>query len=358
MFFEKPTVTIQATLRHILSHGVATLLAVAIAFSLPSAAGYILYEWWPLLEKDPNLLLITEVTLASILVLIFSLAQTAWSNRHLVNNARLAAIVHAHQKGNGWMSGRRERALTTLLPASRDVLILAFTGYDTFVSKDSLLRRILEKAYEIRVLLVNPNCMAFQKRVESLPEEITQVSFRKETSASLEYLACLRKAGKNVTVRFYDQEPLWKIVVLGDYVWVQHCHSGFEVKNQPEYVFALQRHNPRIGLFVPFYTHFLNEWNDTSHLNYDFDTNELIYRNENGDEMRRVNFEGPSVSRDMSALETEPPSNIDRCVGAHRDCEDGTQRRFGFAPTALDGAPMRVGRSPRSSRNAACPGLR
>ena len=88
-------------------------------------------------------------------------------------------------------------------------------------------------------------------------------------------------------LKFYDEEPFWKLVVLGDYVWVQHCHSGFTVKQQPEYVFALHRREPRHGLFVPFYMAFLNQWNDTRHPEYDFDSNELVYRDASGKEMRR-----------------------------------------------------------------------
>lgn len=41
-------------------------------------------------------------------------------------------------------------------------------------------------------------------------------------------------------------------MVLGDHLWVQYCHDGYEVKDQPEYVFALNRDRPRLGLFVPF----------------------------------------------------------------------------------------------------------
>lgn len=80
------------SLRAIFTHGVITALAVAIAFSLPFAARYILFEWWPMVESDPNLLLASEVVLASVLVLILNLAKLAWDNRHLVNMARTAAL--------------------------------------------------------------------------------------------------------------------------------------------------------------------------------------------------------------------------------------------------------------------------
>jgi hypothetical protein len=64
-------------------------------------------------------------------------------------------------------------------------------------------------------------------------------------------------------------------------------------------VFALQHTEPRHGLFVPFYMIFLNYWNDTRHPEYDFDTNELVYRDAGGRETARemlgVPIDGPSV---------------------------------------------------------------
>src|SRR5438552_1913128 len=154
-------------IRQILIHGAITLLAIVIAFSLPPAARYILYVWWPRVETDTSLLLVTEIGLASALVLLFNL-------------------------------------------------------------------------------------------------------------------------GKKVTLKFYDEEPFWKVVVLGDHVWVQHCHHGCELNQQPEYVFALQHHDPRRGLFVPFYTYFLERWNESRHPEYDFDSSQLVYRDAAGHETGRA----------------------------------------------------------------------
>src|SRR3979411_622157 len=82
-------------IRQICIHGVITLLAIAIAFSLPAAARYILYVWWPRVETDASLLLVTETGLASALVLLFNLGKVAWDNRNKVAMARLTALVYA-----------------------------------------------------------------------------------------------------------------------------------------------------------------------------------------------------------------------------------------------------------------------
>jgi hypothetical protein len=286
-------------LRQILSHGAVTLLAVAIAFSLPGFANYILNEWWPEVESNANLLLGTEIALASVLALIFNMATIAWDHRQRVYTARLASLVHARNANAGWWSRRRERALVEQLTTARDAFVLTLTGYDTLVAEDSLLRPVIDKAYEIRVMLVNPVGQGLRQRAESLPSEVTVLTLHTEIEATIGALSALRKYGKKVKLKFYDEEPFWKLVVLGDYIWVQHCHSGFVVRDQPEYVFALQHSEPRHGLFVPFYMIFLNYWNDPRHPEYDFDTNELVYRDvagkETGRELLGVPIDGSSV---------------------------------------------------------------
>lgn len=296
------------SLRQILSHGVITLLAVVIAFALPSVARYILYDWWPLVEQDPNLLLASEVGLASILVLLFNLAKIAWDGRHKVAIARLASLVHARHAHTGWLARWRERSLVRRLPAARDAFILTQTGYETLVEPDSPLRRVLEAAYEIRVMMVNPIGDGLRKRVESLPHDVTVLSFQTEIEASIAFLARLRKLGKKVVLKFYDDEPFWKLVVLGDHVWVQHCHSGFGVSQQPEYVFALQHDNPRLGFFVPFYIHFLSQWSESRHPEYDFNSNELVYRDIAGNETSRAPLGVPINGAHLPAASVARPS--------------------------------------------------
>ena len=303
-----PTYNLWTGLRQILTHGVITMLAVAIAFSLPGIANYILNEWWPEVQNNANLLLATEVALASVLALLFNLAKIAWDHRQRVLTARLASLVHARNSGSSWWSRRRERALIGQLPAPRDAFALTLAGYDTFVADDSLLRGVIGKAYEIRVMLVNPVGKALRERADTLPPEITVLTLHTEIEATIGYLSGLRKFGKKVNLKFYDEEPFWKLIVLGDYVWVQHCHSGFAVTEQPEFVFALQHREPRHGLFVPFYMVFLNQWNDARHPEYDFDTNELVYRDASGKETGREVLSVPSDGTAMSPPAFQGPA--------------------------------------------------
>jgi hypothetical protein len=275
-------------LRHTVTHGLITLLAVAIAFAAPNAARYILYVWWPRVELDPNALLATEILLASALTVLFNLWKRAWDNRRRLASAKMAALVFTRHPRKGWLSTIHELHLVRSLPAARDVCILSLTGYDTLIAQESLLKDILPTAYEIRVMLLYPLGSAARRRVESLPEEITLSAVQDEIATSIAFLNECRKGGKKVSLKFYDHDPFWKLVVLDDCVWVQHCHVGREMKDQHEYVFGRQHADPGQGLFAPFYTYFLHKWNEAGHWEYDFDAAELIQRDASGNETGRA----------------------------------------------------------------------
>lgn len=277
-------------LREVLSHIVITLLAIAIAFALPSAAQFILYQWWPQVTNDSNLLLATEVSFAAVLLLLFSSLKKSMENRGFISSAKLASLVYA-RSNEGWLSRWRERLLFRRLPVTRDAFVLTITGFDTFIHKHSQFRKALESTYEIRVMLLNPVSDGAKVRVSSLPDEHDHhLRFFEEIEESISYLRALRRLGKKVTLKFYDHPPFWKLVFLGEYVWVQYCHGGCDVSGTPEYVFALPSRNPKRGLFIPFYMLFLEKWNESSHPEFDFDTDELVYRDATGGEIKRTPF--------------------------------------------------------------------
>jgi len=279
-------------LKDIVSHTAVTILAIAIAFSLPAAAKFILYQWWPQVLTNSNLMLATEVTFAALLVLIFNYARGALKNRVLVDSTKLASLVYARSK-EGWLARWREGLLLRNIPIARDACILSVTGFDTFALKDSPFSTVLESAYEIRVMLVNPVSRGAQTRANSLPDEnYTPYRLFEEIKTSVDYLRKLHKMGKKISLKFYDQPPFWKLVILGEHVWVQYCDPGWEINVSPEYVFALNTKNPRHGLFTPFYMHFLEKWSEPKHPEYDFEKDELVYRNSTDGKIKRVSFGG------------------------------------------------------------------
>ena len=277
-------------IHHIFTHGVITLLAVGVAFSLPVVAKYILFYWWPRVEGNSHLLMLTEISFATVLVLLFNISKIAWDGRRSIHMNKIASLVYARE-GRGWVSRWKERGMRKKIANSRDVYIMSISGYDTFSSKNSALQKTLGLAYEIRVLLADPYGKGIASRAQALDDpEAMLHAYRQETEASVTYLRKLAVAGKKVRLKFYEEPPFWKLVVTGEYVWVQYCHDGHEIKLQPEYVFGLQHDNPQRGFFEPFYKHFLDQWKDPRHSEFNFDTSELVYRNEDGNEIQRMAF--------------------------------------------------------------------
>ncbi len=281
-------------LRHMAGHAGVTLLAVGIALSLPVLANYILFTWWPMVASDSQLLLINEIIFAAVLVWLFNLLLGAREARisHRLNS--MAQLVHVRLEGSR-LSRRIDRGLLERIGGTRDVSVMSVTGFDTLVSEMRKLRQVIDDCYELRVLLMNPHGPGALRRVQSLGDAGNLLEgCRQETEATIERLASLAAAGKKVTLKFYDDPPFWNLIVTGEHVWVQYCHDGQELKAQPEYVFALSRNHPAQGLFPAFYAHFLNNWSDPRHPDYDFATRQLVYRNERGNEVRRVPF-GPQA---------------------------------------------------------------
>jgi len=305
------------SLYQIAVHVLLTLLAIGIAFSLPAAAQYILYQWWPRVVSDGNLLLASEIGLAASLVLLFNFWRITADNREKGRVADAASLVYARHR-SGWLDRLRERGLFRRLPAARDAFVLTLTGQDIFSDNDSPFWSALERAYEIRVMLLNPSARGAEKRIDSLPREVTRQSYLQQVGASIDQLGALRRLGKKISLRFYEHEPFWKLVVLGDHLWVQYCHSGFEVKGEPEYVFALNPEQPRLGFFVPFYMYFLEQWGDPRHPQYDFDTDELVYCDDRGREVRRAPL-GGAVGEQPALLQARPGPGIIQKGSGHEN---------------------------------------
>jgi hypothetical protein len=277
-------------IHHAFSHVVITLLAVGIAFSLPQVASYILFNWWPKVEDNSQLLLITEIGFATVLVLLFNISKIAWDGRRSMHMNKIASLVYAREE-RGWMSRRKEREMRKQIANVRDVYIMSITGNDTLSADNSDLQKTLDMAYEIRVLLANPYGKGVASR--ALPTDDPEAmlkAYREETEASIAFLRKLADAGKKIKLKFYEEPPFWKLVVTGEYVWVQYCHIGHDVKSQPEYVFGLQHDSPQRGFFEPFYKHFLDQWKEQSHPEFNFETGELVYRKDDGNEIRRMPF--------------------------------------------------------------------
>ncbi len=316
------------SLHGVVMHIVITMLAIGVALSIPDAARYVLFEWWPRIESNPQLLLATEMGFAALLVLLGNGLAFAWEQRRMAAAAQIASLVHAD---NNRASGtRRPASWPAATPAPRDVCILTVTGRHTFGPENAWLRRTLDEAYEIRLLLLNPFSAGAVQRVKSFHDaHDAHTRYLAETTESLAYLRELHARGKVVQLKFYETAPFWKLVIVGDHAWVQYCHDGCEVKEQPEFTFALLKERPTWGLFAPFCMTFLRQWNDPLVPEYAFETAELVYRDAGGNETKRVPFD-LGGSADKRALYKVVENYL---TGRDSRGNNGFLRRQGLAVT-------------------------
>ncbi|MDD5247340.1 MAG: hypothetical protein PHY45_00040 [Rhodocyclaceae bacterium] len=304
MLTKTPFLKFWSSLGHIATHAGITLLALGIAFSLPQAATFILFNWWPKVRDDTQMLVVTEISFAAMLVALLNLAKLAWRYRQAAQTSAIASLVYARE-GDGRLSRWLKDNLLRDLPWKRDLTIMAVTGYGTFAALDSALKDLLADCYEIRVMLLNPYGPAADAYAASHADpEAILADIRREACASVACLRRLQGMGKNVALKFYDEPPFWKLVFAGEHVWVRSCHGTRDIAKHPEYVFALQPEKPNRGFFPSFYTYFLNQWNDPRHPDYAFDTGDLVYRDGKGAKLRRVPFpdqEAPCLERAPAA---------------------------------------------------------
>jgi hypothetical protein len=309
MLSKPPLVEFWHGLRHMASHALITLIAVAIAFSLPKAASYILFNWWPRVQEDAQKMLYAEIGFATALVLLLNLIKLTWDYRSRARMTAIASLVYAREN-NDWLSRWVKDGQLKRLPWKRNLTIVAVTGYGTFAADDSALRGIIQDCYELRVMLLNPYGPAAEAYAAAHADpEAALAEIRREVAASIAALNRLQGPGKTIVLKFYEDAPFWKLVFIGEHVWVRCCHITRDADKFPEYVFALQPEKPARGFFPSFYTHFLNLWNDLRHPLYAFNTNELIYRDAKGGKPRRVPYPG-AIAAEVIAPPTEPDAPL------------------------------------------------
>ncbi len=105
---------------------------------------------------------------------------------------------------------------------------------------------------------------------------------------SINFLKSLWATQRQVRLKLYPDIPLLKLVIAGDYAFLRHYHRERDLHSVPE--FAFKNEPKQGGLYVPLYQYFLSRWQDIDTPEYDFDTDELVYRDRAGNEVRREPF--------------------------------------------------------------------
>jgi hypothetical protein len=285
-------------------HVAILVLSAGIALSLPWAAGSLLTNWSLIVNGKISLLTI-EIAVAVLLIIFFNFLHQSFQDRQIARMAAGAGLLSFFAT-RGVSARKKIRKLKEKHGRGRNVKVLGSSGYATFVDQVGDLSSLLGNCLGAKILLMNPYSSEASKRVQAVADpEFTLERFRDEVRQSIQLLKRLKDMGKNIKLKLYSDPPLIKLVILGDYLWLQHYHTDLDVQMMPEYVF--QHHPNHHGLYTVFHQYFSQKWESHDIPDYDLDTDELVYRGINGEEIERVPFTpGGENGVHANALPTTP----------------------------------------------------
>ena len=300
--FQEIWSTVRAFLRdsaRSLYHIIVVALSAGIALLLPAGARQFL-SFWSRVEQDKLSLIAVEMTVAILLIVCLNYFHRSIRDRALASVAVGAGLVSFFPRRTRGAQ-RHIKQLKEEQGTGRTISVIGSSGHSTFVDQVGGLSSVLDKCLGARIMLVNPYSQEASARIQAISHpEFTLETFREEIRQSVRLLKRLKAMGKAVKLKLYSDSPLIKLVILGDYLWLQHYHADLDVKTMPEYVL---RHNCKDhGLFTLYAHYFTQRWESAEIPEYDLDTDELVYRNRTGNEIRRERFEIETVAEDIAAL--------------------------------------------------------
>ncbi len=163
------------------------------------------------------------------------------------------------------------------LRPAREIRIWSGTGSDLFLQRGTPLFRLLNRAQDISVILVNPYAS-----LHGLNDREVQMAHLCAIEECAARLGELRAGGRNVRLRFADELPPWNMAIVGDRVWIRPCAPEQYCGATDEYVFQRDGASSAQGLYGLFHSHFTLRWDDAALPEYDFERREILYRNHYG----------------------------------------------------------------------------
>ena len=271
-----------------LYHIIVVALSAGIALLLPAGARQFL-SFWSRVEQNKLSLIAVEMTVAVLLIAGLNYIHRSMRDRTLAAAANGAGLVSFFPR-RAREGQRRIKRLKEEQGTGRTIMVIGSSGYSTFVDHVGDLSSVLDKCLGAKILLVNPHSQDVSARIEAIGHpDYTVAGFREEVRQSIALLKRLRAMGKAVKLKLYADPPLVKLVILGDYLWLQHYHADLDIHTMPEYVL---RHNRKThGLYTLYAHYFEQRWESADIPEYDLDTDELVYRSRSGVEIRREAFE-------------------------------------------------------------------
>lgn len=286
---------------HISYHVIVVLMSAALALSVPfalsrTASG--LLQAWAYIENEKIFLIGLELSTAVALILLFNHLRRGWEDRKGARMAKSAGLVLA-TPAKGIFVQRRIKNLKRKQGFAREILLIGSTGCHSFVEPEGDLYEALQNCREAKIMLLDPFKEGAVTRARSIPDpEVTPEVIQEQIIKSIGFLKGLKAAQKEVRLKLYPELPLMKLAILGDYAFLQHYHTGLNVRHMPEYAFRNEAKHG--GLYIPLSRYFLTRWQDTNIPEYDLDTDERVYRDSIGNEVLRERF--PDIPQTASAI--------------------------------------------------------
>ncbi len=306
-------------LGHISYHIIIIILSAALALFFPyflSAAAKFVLRFWTIIENEKIFKLASEIATAVILVLFFNMKTRGWEYRRLARMAKTAGLVQAIPS-KGIFRKRRIKKMKRELGFSRELMIIGSTGYRSVLDPKGDLHEAVQHCREAKIMLLNPCKEGAIMRAQSIPApEITSELIQKQIMISINFLKKLQAGKKNIQLKLYPEQPLLKLVIIGDFVFLQDYATGPNICHLPEYAFKNQpKHS---GLYILLYRYFLSRWQDANIPEFDLETDELIYRDQAGNELSRERFDISQWPELPDGKEVRQQTYIQRLVASSR----------------------------------------
>ena len=283
-----------------LYHIIVVAMSAGIALLLPPGARQFL-SFWSRVEQNKLSLIAVEMTVTILLIAGLNYVHRSIRDRKLAAAATGAGLVSFFpRRARG--AERRIKRLKEEQGTARTIMVIGSSGYSTFVDQVGDLSSVLDKCLAAKILLVNPFSQDASARIEAIDHpDHTLIRFRDEVRKSIALLKRLRAMGKAVKLKLYADPPLVKLVILGDYLWLQHYHADLDIQTMPEYV--LQHNRKDHGLYTLYAHYFEQRWESAEIPEYDLETDELVYRNRSGADIRRELFEREAAIAETSVTD-------------------------------------------------------
>lgn len=262
-------------------------LSAWIAVSLPYMAETFLTHWTRLQDRM-EFIVTSEIVIAFLLIVFLGYLWRSLNDRKLAKMS-MSAGLDLFSPSRGRLTQRTIARLKYKQGIGRNVMMIGSTGTKTFVDPQGDLHEVLNNCVEAKILLLNPYSEGARLRAKTLLGSVTPIgSWSEQVRSSVQFLKSLKATQKNIKLKLYSDYPHVKLVILGDYIWVQHYHATQDIQTMPEYVFKHTQKDH--GLYGLFYQYFVKRWESPDIPEYDLATDELVYRNAKGIEERRDRF--------------------------------------------------------------------